>query len=70
MSLDRSLKGSSSLARHRNVLKRSERLTILKDQERWDESSSVFGLPKVGSRKAVAAKDKKEKKKEEGEAAK
>lgn len=62
MSLDRSLKGKSGLVRHRNVLKRSERLTILKDEERWDESKSVYGLPKVAVRKAV--KKKAEKKEE------
>ena len=62
MSLDRSLKGKAGLVRHRNVLKRSERLAILKDDERWDESKSVFGLPKVAVRKAV--KKKAEKKEE------
>jgi small basic protein (TIGR04137 family) len=61
MSLDRSLKGKAGLARHRNVLKRSERLAILTDDERWDESKSVFGLPKVAVRKVVKKKvEKKE----------
>ena len=62
MSLDRSLKGKGGLVRHRNVLKRSERLVILKDEERWDDTKSVFGLPKVIVRKAV--KKKAEKKEE------
>jgi len=66
MSLDRSLKGKSGLVRHRNVLKRSERLIQLKDEERWDESKSVFGLPKVAVRKAV--KKKAAEKKEEAAA--
>ncbi len=68
MSLDRSLKGKGALGRHRNVLKRSERLDILKDEERWDESKSVFGLPKVVVRKAAKKKGP-EKKQEEAAAA-
>lgn len=66
MSLDRSLKGKGGLVRHRNVLKRAERLVVLKDEERWDESKSVFGLPKVVVRKA--AKKKAEKKEVTAEA--
>jgi small basic protein (TIGR04137 family) len=57
MSLDRSLKGTGSLQRHRNVLKRSQRITTLEEAEKWTEGKgSVFGLVKVGHRKAVAAK--------------
>lgn len=66
MSLDRSLKSQSALNRHRNVLTRAERLEKLEDEDRWDESQSVFGLPKVAHRKASAGrKDKKEDKDEE-----
>jgi small basic protein (TIGR04137 family) len=53
MSLDRSLKGANALVRHRNVLNRAERLEKLKDEEKWDENKSVFGLPKVEHRKAA-----------------
>jgi small basic protein (TIGR04137 family) len=61
MSLDRSLKSASSLVRHRNVLTRAEKLDVLKDEEKWDESKSVFGLPKVGHRKQeVGGKSKDE----------
>lgn len=60
MSLDRSLKGANTLVRHRNVLNRAERLEVLKDQEKWDEQKSVFGLPKVAHRKAAVAKAAKE----------
>lgn len=61
MSLDRSLKSASSLVRHRNVLTRAERLVQLKDEEKWDEAKSVFGLPKVGHRKQeVGGKAEKE----------
>ena len=57
MSLDRSLKGKSTLERHRNVLRRSERVALLEDNEKWtEEKGSVFGLVKVGHRKQVAAK--------------
>lgn len=57
MSLDISLKGKSSLERHRNVLKRAERVVMLEEDDKWtEEKSSVFGLVKVGHRKAVAAK--------------
>ena len=55
MSLDRSLKVQSGLTRSRNVLTRSERLVALKDEERWDENKSVFGLPKVRQRKQSSA---------------
>ena len=64
MSLDRSLKMKDALSRHRNVLKRMERLEFLADEDRWDgEKDSVFGLPKVAHRKLAAGK--KTKKKEE-----
>jgi small basic protein (TIGR04137 family) len=57
MSLDRSLRGKSGLERHRNVLRRSERVVTLEDQEKWSEAKgSVFGLVKVAHRKQVAAK--------------
>lgn len=56
MSLNRSLKSASSLVRHRNVLKRDERMARLKDEEKWPEGRSIFGLPKVANRKAALAK--------------
>ncbi len=57
MSLDRSLKGKSTLERHRNVLKRSERIAVLEDNEKWHEDSpAVFGLVKVAHRKASTGK--------------
>src|SRR5690348_6705357 len=60
MSLDRSLKSANSLVRHRNVLTRDERLTKLKEMEKWNEKKSVFGLPKVAHRKMAMAKAVKE----------
>ena len=56
MSIDRSLKLKNALTRHRNVLTRAERIDRLKDEERWEDSGSVFGLPKVGHRKSHAGK--------------
>jgi small basic protein (TIGR04137 family) len=57
MSLDRSLKGKSTLERHRNVLRRGERIALLEDNEKWTEGKgSVFGLVKVGHRKQAGAK--------------
>ena len=61
MSLDRSLKSANALVRHRNVLTRAERLTKLKEQEKWtEEKNGVFGLPKVANRKLEVAKPVKE----------
>jgi small basic protein (TIGR04137 family) len=56
MSMDRSLKIRGALRRHRNVLKRAERIEQLKDEERWLEGDSVFGLPKVAHRKSHAGR--------------
>ena len=50
MSLDRSLKTSASLARHRNVLSRAERVAKLTERGRFDVSTgSPLHLPKVGN---------------------
>ena len=56
MSLDRSLKAANALIRHRNVLTRAERLDKLKEEEKWNDSKSVFGLPKVAHRKMETVK--------------
>ncbi len=56
MSMDRSLKIKGALRRHRNVLNRAERVEQLKDEERWSEGDSVFGLPKVAHRKSHAGR--------------
>jgi len=59
MSIDRSLKIKGALSRHRNVLSRAERVMKLKDEERWAEGNSVFGLLKVAHRKSHAGKKEK-----------
>ncbi len=60
MSIDRTLKIKGALTRHRNVLTRAERVEKLKDEERWSEEQSVFGLPKVIHRKSHAGRKAKE----------
>ena len=68
MSIDKSLKTSGALSRHRNVLKRAERIEKLQEEERWQEGQSPFGLIKVASRKVtVGGKTKKKKERAEGE---
>jgi len=56
MSIDRSLKIKGALTRHRNVLTRAERVEKLKEEERWSEGESVFGLAKVAHRKSHAGR--------------
>jgi len=65
MSIDSSLKSKSALSRHRNVLKRAERIEALKEQDRWNDGDTVFGLPKVAHRKSHAGKKKAEAEKQD-----
>jgi small basic protein (TIGR04137 family) len=58
MSQHPSLRSSDKDTKHRSVLKRYERLKILKDKEKWVDGESVYGLSKV---KIVKFKIKKEK---------
>lgn len=51
MSLHKSLVSKSALTKHRNVLSRAERIKALQEEDRWKDEMSVFGLPKVASRK-------------------
>lgn len=67
MSIDKSLRRKGSLARSRSVLTRAERIEKLKEQDRWQEGRSPYGLPKVRVQKIVLKKAKK--KEAEGEAA-
>lgn len=66
MSLHSSLKSSSTLVRKRSVMKRTERLARLTELGRWDETKSVYGLPKT-KLIGVVKLGKKKKKKKEGE---
>ena len=58
MSVDRSLRLKSSLARHRNVLTRAERIVRLMDDGVWTEDRAPLGLPKVSHRKGKSGKRK------------
>ena len=67
MSLDPSLKAAASLARHRNVLTRTERLQRLIDAGKTSaDDANILGMPKVSNRKLVVGK-KTPKKAEEGD---
>jgi len=70
MSLHKTLKSKNSLARHRNVLSRAERVEKLKELDKWSDDLSPFGLQKVAHRKvAVGGKEKKQAKTAEEAAA-
>ena len=58
MSQHPSLRSSAKDKKMRSVLKRYERIGIMKTKEEWEEKDSVFGLPKI---KIVKFKIKKEK---------
>lgn len=49
MSMHRSLKVVNRLKSKRNVLKRFERIEILKSQGKWKDGDKGYGLPKVKS---------------------
>lgn len=61
MSIDKSLRRKNQLVRARSVLTRGERIKTMKEQEKWTEGRSPFGLPKVRVIKHVVKKPKKEK---------
>lgn len=60
MSVHSSLSGGKKSGRHRNVLKRHERIQWLKDRDLWPEGQSALGLPKVKSIKFKVKKAAKE----------
>lgn len=66
MSIHTSLRGVDTLRGERSVLTRIERLAVLKKEGRFDDTGSVYGLPKVRTKfKVVVKKKKKEKETEE-----
>jgi small basic protein (TIGR04137 family) len=65
MGLHPSLKRGQKLGGERSVLKRSERIKRLLEEEKWEEGDSVLGLPKVKVVKMKAIKKEKPKEKEE-----
>jgi len=66
MTIDKSLRVKAGAISNRNVLTRAERIAKLKETERWQEGSSVLGLPKVRVLKLALKKKKKAAKAEEG----
>src|SRR3954468_11865544 len=66
MTIDKSLRVKAGAISNRNVLTRAERILKLKESERWQEGSSVLGLPKVRVLKLALKKKKKAAKAEEG----
>ena len=61
MSIDKSLKRRSRLARVRSVLTRAERIDQMKSNEQWVEGTSPFGIPKTRIVRLVSGKKKKKK---------
>ena len=49
MSQHKSLQGSSGLVVKRNVLKRFERIDIMKAKGKWKDGDRAYGLPKTKS---------------------
>lgn len=58
MSIHPSLAISDKDKKQRSVLKRTERLRMMKEKGRWKEGDPVYGLPKI---KTIRIKIKKEK---------
>jgi small basic protein (TIGR04137 family) len=69
MTIDKSLRVKRGATRNRSVLTRVERITRLREADRWKEGDSPLGLPKVRVRKLTMKKKKKKKEDEEGAAA-
>jgi len=70
MSIHSSLRTKGALAKHRNVLRRVERIAKLEEDGRWkEENDLVTGLPKVRNIKIRAKKKVKEQTPAEGEEA-
>jgi small basic protein (TIGR04137 family) len=47
MSLHSSLKAASKITAKRNVLKRFERIDVLRQRGKWKEGNRAYGLPKT-----------------------
>jgi small basic protein (TIGR04137 family) len=58
MSIHSSLRSGGKGKKHRSVLKRYERLKVLKDQHLWSTEKSVLGIPKVKMQKLKVKKEK------------
>lgn len=60
MSQHTSLKVKSVGVKHRNVLKRYERIRKMEADGKWEDRKSIFGLPKIKSIKIKVRKAKSE----------
>jgi len=69
VTIDRSLKGKGRLARARGVLSRDERIAKMREEDRWQDGRSPFGLPKIRVAKAASKKKVKKEEAAEGDAA-
>lgn len=49
MSIHRSFKSASKIVVRRNVLKRFERIELLRKRDQWKEGDRAYGLPKTKS---------------------
>ena len=58
MSIHSSLRAGGKGKKHRSVLKRYERLKILKQKGLWDSENTVLGIPKVKMQKLKVKKEK------------
>lgn len=66
MTMDRSLKVQAGAIKSRNVLTRAERISRLKELDRWSDEMNVVGMAKVRVLK-ISLKKKKKVKKEEAD---
>ena len=58
MSIHSSLRTAGAGRKHRSVLKRHERLKVLKEKGLWNEEKSVLGIPKVKMQRLKVRKEK------------
>ena len=58
MSIHSSLRSGGVGKKHRSVLKRYERLKVLKDKNLWSEEKSALGIPKVKMQRVKVKKEK------------
>lgn len=47
MSMHRSFKAANKIVKRRNVLKRYERVNLLKERGQWKDGDKAYGLPKT-----------------------
>ena len=58
MSIHSSLRSGGKGKKHRSVMKRYERLKVLKEKNIWDEEKTVLGIPKVKMQRVKVKKEK------------